>query len=106
MLRQLINVCVLVMFILQGMTQASAHLSDDTATQHCAGHEQADRDCSCCNDQILASSGGCAAVCAVMAPVQSASAQLPHLHPAHDSSFVARNLANPAYLPLNPPPIS
>lgn len=106
MLRPLLSTLVLVMLVLQGMTQVGAHAYDEPATEHCAGHEQNDTDCACCDGLTLANSAGCAALCAVMAPAQVLSTELAHLASGHDCSFVDRLLTNPAYLPLTPPPIS
>jgi ribosomal protein S27E len=106
MLRHLIHVCVLLMLILQGMTPAMAHVSDQTTSQHCAGHEQTDMDCPCCSDHLLGANGGCAALCSIAVPISTVLLSVPRLNFSHDRSTTADRLTNPSYLPLIPPPIS
>jgi hypothetical protein len=106
MLRHLIHICVLLMLILQGMTPAIAHISDETTSQHCAGHEQNDVDCPCCSDHLLGANEGCAALCSVAVPISNATVSIPRLNLSHVRGVTADRLDNPSYLPLIPPPIS
>jgi hypothetical protein len=106
MLRHLINVCVLLMLILQGVSQASAHVAESESPQHCVGHSEDGRDCPCCSDNAMATNGGCAALCAVIAAIPSTSVLLPRIGSDERESFVLRDLTDPSYLPITPPPIS
>jgi len=104
-LRRLINVCLIVMLLLQGVAQASVDVQTHLS-EHCANHEAADRDCSCCDEGQMTMASGCAALCSVMAGMPGSSFDLPPAPAAAVDSLTVRWRAGPAYLPLIPPPIS
>lgn len=104
MIRAAIHAIVLLMMILQGVVQVSANAAE-VPTSHCIGHEANADDCACCSDAAMAQSG-CAAVCVVAAAIPSHSLALSHCSIGAPSSILTTVRVDPAYLPLNPPPIS
>jgi hypothetical protein len=103
-LRQLINACLIVALLLQGVAQTSVD-PQSHVSQHCADHES-DRDCSCCDEEQMTMASGCAALCSVMAGMSRISLELPSLPSGAVDGLTVQWRAGPAYLPLIPPPIS
>lgn len=106
MMRNILNVLVLVMLLLQGVAQASVDVQPHSASMHCADHDPAKSDCPCCGDSWLGMAGGCATSCATsVAMTQQAFAVLPALPQSHEAAALHWQIG-PSYLPLTPPPIA
>jgi hypothetical protein len=106
MLRNLVNACVLVMLILQGVAQAGVDIQPHSSTLHCADHDPAKTDCPCCGDNWLGISGSCATSCAAAAAMIQQSFDLPPaLRQSHEAAAFPWH-TGPSYLPLTPPPIA
>jgi hypothetical protein len=106
MLRNLINICVLVMLLLQGVAQASVDVQPHSSSMHCAGHDAAKTDCPCCGDNWLGMAVGCATGCAALVAMPQQTFNIPPaLTQLHHAAAVHWH-AGPSYLPLTPPPIS
>ena len=105
MLRSAIHICVILMLILQGVAQASVHVTESSPEQHCVGHEADRADCECCPDGALAANG-CATLCSVIAAIPSDSVRFARIEASAPAEIATIPRLNPAYLPLTPPPIS
>jgi hypothetical protein len=106
MLRNLLNACVLVMLILQGVAQASVDVQPHSSSMHCADHDPAKSDCPCCGDSWLGMLAGCATSCAAsVAMVQQSFDVPPALPQSHRAAALPWQIG-PSYLPLTPPPIA
>lgn len=106
MLRNLINVCVLVMLLLQGVAQASVDVQPHTSSMHCADHDPGKTDCPCCGDSWLGMATGCATGCAAFVAMSQAALDVPPALPQSHRAAALHWHAGPSYLPLTPPPIS
>jgi hypothetical protein len=105
-LRNLLNVCVLVMLLVQGVAQASAHVQPHSSSTHCASHDAAKTDCPCCGDSWLEMAAGCASGCAALVAIPQLAFDLPRTPPQLHLATALQWQAGPNYLPLTPPPIS
>ena len=108
MVRTIISAVITVMLLLQGMTLAAADIlpaDDSSSMPHCAGHESAGEDCSCCTGSDVLGIN-CAAQCSMAVSIA------PTLFVAPIEKVVAGVASDdvwdsgPSYSPLNPPPIS
>jgi len=106
MLRNLLNACVLVMLILQGVAQASVDVQPHSSSMHCAGHDLAKTDCPCCGDGWLGMAGGCATSCVTSVGMTQQSFDVPPALPQSHTTTALHWRAGPSYLPLTPPPIA
>ena len=106
MLRNLLNACVLVMLILQGVAQASVDVQPHSSSLHCADHDPAKSDCPCCGDSWLGMAGGCATSCAAVVAMPQQSLDVPRALPQTHQAATLHLRAGPTYLPLIPPPIA
>lgn len=106
MLRNLFNVFVLVMLLLQGVAQASVDVQPHSASMHCADHDAGMTDCPCCGDSWLGMATGCATACVAFFAVSQPAFAVPRapLHAHHGTAVHWQS--GPNYLPLIPPPIS
>ena len=104
MVRQLIT-CLIFVLILQGVAQASADVSVESQTQHCAGHQMSGQDCACCTDEMTMS-GGCASLCSVSIVVGAASFDDPRVLDDEPHWLIKHAPPGPDYTPLKPPPNS
>jgi len=106
MLRNILNACVLVMLILQGVAQASVDVQPHSSSVHCAGHDLAKSDCPCCGDSWLGMAGGCATSCVGAVAITQQSFDVPPALPQSHQTAALPWQAGPSYLPLTPPPIA
>lgn len=106
MLRNLINICVLVMLLVQGVAQASVDVQPHSSSMHCAGHDAAKTDCPCCGDSWLEMAIGCASGCAAFVAIAQQAFDVPPALPQFHRAAALHWQSGPSYLPLNPPPIS
>lgn len=101
----LLPLLLVIAVLSQGVAQASMALMPDsmTETSHCDGHMQGDAACDCCPDGAP-TGGGCEAVCGFVAltaiPVWTGVGSA-----SENTRLIVLFPPNPAYLPLNPPPI-
>jgi hypothetical protein len=106
MLRNLINACVLVMLILQGIAQAGVDVQPHSSSVHCADHDPAKTDCPCCGDNWLGLAGSCATSCAAsVATAQQTFDVRPALPQSHQRAAFHWQ-PGLTYEPLIPPPIA
>lgn len=105
-LRSLINVCVLVMLLLQGVAQASVDVQPHSSSLHCADHDPGKTDCPCCGDSPLEMATGCATGCAALVAIAQHAFDVPPPLPQLHRVAAPHWRAGPNYLPLTPPPIS
>jgi hypothetical protein len=106
MLRNLLNVCVLVMLLLQGVAQASVDVQPHTSSMHCADHDPGKTDCPCCGDSWLGMAAGCTSGCAAFVAICQQAFTVPPAAPQSHLTATLHWQAGPSYLPLTPPPIS
>jgi hypothetical protein len=106
MLRNLLNACVLVMLILQGVAQASVDVQPHSSSLHCASHDMSKSDCPCCGDSWLGMAGGCATSCVTSVAMMQQAFDLPRALPQLHQAPASRWQSGPSYLPLTPPPIA
>jgi hypothetical protein len=106
MLRNLINACVLVMLILQGVAQASGDVQPHSSSLHCADHDPATTDCPCCGDNWLGLAGSCATSCAAAVATAQQSFDVPSALPQSHQAAASPWQPGPTYQPLIPPPIA
>jgi hypothetical protein len=106
MLRNLLNTCVLVMLILQGVAQASVDVQPHSSSLHCADHDPAKTDCPCCGDNWLGMAAGCATSCAAVVALAQQSFNVPPALPQSHQAVALQWQPGPSYLPLTPPPIA
>jgi hypothetical protein len=93
------------MLVLQGVVQASAAVVPQAhMQQHCADHDPG-QDCSCCSD-AMTMTGGCATLCSASIAVSPVAMLIPHAQNGVYRRLAVHGSSGPAYLPLNPPPIS
>jgi hypothetical protein len=93
-------------YLLQGVAQASAHLSVDSQfAQHGAGHGMTADDHACCPGD-LRSADDCAELCALAAAPPMAFPDLAVDRPFEYQSATADAPLTPIYAPLKPPPKS
>lgn len=104
--RHLINACVLVMLLLQGVVQASADVQPQSSSLHCAGHDMSKTDCPCCGDTWLGMAAGCSTGCTALVAISQQTFDVPPALPESHSAAALHWQAGPSYLPLIPPPIS
>jgi hypothetical protein len=105
-LRNLFNVVVLVMLLLQGVAQASVDVQPHGSSMHCADHDMSKNACPCCGDSWLGMAAGCTSGCAAFVAISQQALTVP---PAAPQSYLTAALhwqSGPSYLPLTPPPIS
>jgi hypothetical protein len=106
MSRPLVICLVVLTLLLQGVTQVSAAvLADSQSQHHCDGHAMAEEDCACCANGAMLNEG-CAASCYMAIALPVALLDLPRVANGEHHSLVSVAATGPAYLPLNPPPIS
>jgi hypothetical protein len=105
-LRTLINACVLVMLILQGVAQASVDVQPHSSSLHCADHDAEKTDCPCCGDNWLGMAGSCATSCAASVATAQQTFDVPPALPQSHQAAAFHWQPGPSYLPLNPPPIA
>ena len=106
MLRKILNVCVVVMLLLQGVAQASVDVQPHSSSLHCAGHDLAKTDCPCCGDSWLGMAGGCATSCVTSVAMTQQSFDVPPALPQLHQTPAVHWQTGPSYLPLTPPPIA
>lgn len=101
-------ICLVILgLILQGVTVASADVLPASQMQHhCDGHEMSGEACDCCADDLVSGGGGCASFCVLAAALPVQILQFPPPPGSEPHRLVDQGVADPAYLPLNPPPIS
>ncbi len=93
------------MLVLQGVAQVSTNpLPETQVEEHCDGHDSR-QDCSCCPAD-MSMTGGCAALCSVSIAVAAAALSVPRMNSGGYLRVAIQGTFGPAYLPLNPPPIS
>jgi hypothetical protein len=102
MSRRLI-ICLLMMFVLQGVQASAESLPQAHMQQHCADHDSG-QDCSCCSGAM--SMAGCATLCSAGIAVSPAAMLIPHVASDGYQRLAVQGSSGPTYLPLNPPPIS
>ena len=106
MLRNLLNVFVLVMLLLQGVAQASVDVQPHSSSMHCADHDPAKSDCPCCGDSWLGMAAGCATSCASSVAMTQQAFHVPPALPQSHQAAALHWQTGPSYLPLTPPPIA
>lgn len=106
MLRNILNVFVVVMLLLQGVAQASVHVQSHASSMHCAAHDPAKTDCPCCGDSWLGMAAGCASSCAASVAMTQQSFDVPRALPQSHETAAFHWQSGPSYLPLTPPPIA
>ena len=106
MLRNILNVFVLVMLLLQGVAQASVAVQSHSSSMHCADHDPAKSDCPCCGESWLGMAAGCATSCAASVSMTQQSLDLPPAAPQMHVTAALDWQPGPDYLPLTPPPIA
>jgi hypothetical protein len=106
MAKRLLCVMLLLMLGWQAIAQAAVAVHADAAMQeHCAGHEDTQPSCECCPDG-LGMSAGCATLCSATAALPTLMIDTPEHTAVERHVLTVRESPGPAYLPLNPPPIS
>jgi hypothetical protein len=106
MLRNLLNACVLVMLILQGVAQAGVDVQPHSSSVHCADHDPAKTDCPCCGDNWLGLAGSCATSCAASVATSQQTFDVPPALPQSHQRAAFRWQPGLTYEPLIPPPIA
>jgi hypothetical protein len=106
MLRNVLNACVIVMLLLQGVAQASVAVQPHSSSAHCADHNPDKTDCPCCGDSWLGMAAGCATSCATLVAMPEQSLVVPPAFPQTYQPHAAHWCAGPDYSPVTPPPIS
>jgi hypothetical protein len=107
MSRRLLSTVLVLVLLLQGVTtQVRAEvLPDAQAQHHCDGHETSGMDCPCCDEETMLN-GGCETLCSMMAVLPTTSLDVPRTNATNSHRRIAIGAPSPAYVPLNPPPIS
>ena len=106
MMRNILNACVLVMLLLQGVAQASVVVQPHSPSLHCADHDPAKTDCPCCGDSWLGMAAGCATSCAASTAMCQQSFDVPPAAAQSHQTAACHWRTGPSYLPLTPPPIA
>ena len=103
----LLPLLLVIAVLSQGIAQASmAPMPDSmTETSHCDGHMQGDAACDCCPDGAP-TDGGCKAVCGFGMALTAMPTWTGYGTVSESTRLVILFPSNPAYLPLNPPPIA
>jgi hypothetical protein len=95
MSRRIVSSMLVLVLLLQGVAPMSAHAEPAAAQQHC----------ECCSDDLSADLD-CADICGAVAVVSAAAPCIAAERPTQQAIAIPAGDPGPAYLPLNPPPIS
>jgi hypothetical protein len=109
MIRPILNIVMVVLLVLQGMTLAAADVmpqaDDMQSMEHCAGHEKSGSECACCGDSEMMGIN-CAAQCSVAVSIPTTLLTFAVERDVNHPRPAASWMSGPSYSPLNPPPIA